>query len=223
MTAISKSTFQFLKDLKKNNNRDWFNDNKSLYIKSKENVEAFMESLIPKVARFDPEIADMEAKNSVFRIYRDVRFSKDKSPYKTHFGAHLIAGGRKNEMEKAGYYIHLEPGRKSILAGGAWRPPSNWIKAIRQEISYNADEFKKILNGKSFKSYFGEMQGEKLKTAPKDYPKDHPEIELLKYKDFLAVHELSDQLVLSDDLINHTAKVFKAMQPFDNFLNRSKD
>ena len=216
---ISKKTFQFLKDLKKNNDRDWFKANKSRHDEAKADFEAFLGKLIPALAKFDNSIASLEPKKCIFRIYRDTRFSKDKTPYKTNLGAHLLAGGRKTEHGRAGYYIHLEPG-KSILAGGAYLPPAPWIKAIRQEIDYNAKDLKKILNSKSFKEYFGSIEGEKLKTAPKGYPKDHPEIELLKHKSLLAVHNLTDKQVLSDDFLKHTLKVFKTLKPFDDFLNR---
>jgi uncharacterized protein (TIGR02453 family) len=137
-------------------------------------------------------------------------------------GAHLIAGGRKSEHSRAGYYIHLEPG-KTILAGGAYLPPGPWVKNIRQEINYHAADLKKILGSKSFKEYFGEMQGEKLKTAPRDFPKDHPEIELLKHKSFLAVNNVEDKMATSNDFLEHCSKVFKALYPFDEFLNRASD
>lgn len=219
---ISKNTFKFLKALKANNNRDWFNANKADYQKSKTEFESFIDGLIPEIAKFDKGIAGLEGKKCVFRIYRDTRFSKDKSPYKTNLGGHMLAGGRKNEHSSAGYYIHLEPGN-SFLAGGAYLPPGPWIKAIRQEIDYNAKEFKAILNHKDFKEYFGEMEGERLKTAPRDYPKDHPEIELLKYKSFLAVHRMDDAMVASDQFHDHAVKVFQALHPFGSFLNRSQE
>lgn len=223
MQTISKNTFDFLKNLKKNNNRDWFNANKDKYEKSKNEFIEFVDELILQIAKFDSSIAHHQAKDCVFRIYRDVRFSKDKSPYKTHFGAHISAAPNKKEIHsRAGYYIHLEPGA-SMLAGGAYMPESNWLKAIRQEIDYETKEFKKILNAKPFKEYFGEMEGEKLVNAPKEYPKDHPEIELLKHKSFLATHFVKDKDVLATNFITHSSKVFKALYPFDSFLNRAMD
>lgn len=221
MKKINKATLQFLKDLKSNNTREWFNDNKTKYEEAKKNFEEFIDALIMVIAVFDPSIGHQTAKNATFRIYRDVRFSEDKSPYKTNFGAHFTSAHKKSEMHsRAGYYIHLEPGQ-SMLAGGAYMPQGDWLKGIREEISYNADELKEIINEKSFKEYFGEMEGEKLKTAPRDYPKDHPEIELLKYKSFLAVNRCSDKQVLSDDFFKHSIDVCKALYPFDQFLNRS--
>ena len=148
MTAISKDTYSFLKDLAANNDRDWFNDNKKRYEAAKQNFEGFIGELIKNISAFDPLIADVSPKKAIFRIYRDTRFSKDKSPYKTNIGAHLVAFSNKPH-DRAGYYIHLEPG-KSMIAGGAYLPPGPWVKAIRQEIAYNANEFKAILNNADF-------------------------------------------------------------------------
>lgn len=219
MTSIQKSTLLFLKNLSKNNNKDWFNEHKAEYEAAKENFTAFVEALLPRLASFDQEIVGIDAKKCVFRIYRDVRFSKDKTPFQTHFGAHIVGGGRKNEHGRAGYYIKLEPG-KSILAGGAHLPPGAWMKSIRAEIASNAKDLKQIIQSPDFVKYFNSITGEKLKSAPRDYPKDHPEIELLKYKSLLAVHELKDSDVSSKDFLGHSAKVFKALYPFDQFLNR---
>ena len=220
MSNISKKTLDFIKDLKKNNNREWFNENKARYTAAREEFVDFVTALIPQLAKFDPKVADQDPKKSVFRIYRDTRFSKDKTPYKTNLGGHVLPGGKSNVHSAAGYYIHLEPGN-CFLAGGAYLPPGPWISAIRQEIDFNAKEFKKILNGKKFKEYFGEIEGDKLKTAPKGYPKDHPEIELLRYKSLLAVHRMSDKQVLAPDFLKHATGVFKVLYPFDAFLNRA--
>ncbi|XOV93640.1 MAG: DUF2461 domain-containing protein [Bacteroidota bacterium] len=223
MPKITQSTFQFLTDLKKNNDRDWFHGHKKVYEKAKQEFTEFIDALIIEIAKFDKEVAHFTAKETIFRIHRDVRFSKDKSPYKTHMGAHITSAPKKSEIHtRAGYYIHLEPGG-SMLAGGAYLPESGWLKAIRQEISYNADSLKKIINGPDFKKYFGEIEGEKLKTAPKDYPKDHPEIDLLKHKSFLATHQCTNAEVLSDDFLSHCTKVFQALYPFDQFLNQASD
>ena len=223
MASISKGTLQFLKDLKKNNDRDWFKTNKPRYEQAKEEFEIFIDALIKEISKFDKSVSHHKAKDCVFRIYRDVRFSKDKSPYKTHFGAHITSASKKSEIHsRAGYYIHLGTG-ESMLAGGAYLPESEWLKAIRQEIHYNSKEFKKILNSAGFKKFFGTMEGEKLKTTPKDYSADHPEIELLKHKSFLATHMLKDNDVLAGNFLKHAATVFKALYPFDQFLNRAMD
>jgi len=219
---LTQPTFQFLKTLKKNNDRDWFKDHKKDYEKAKKEFTDFMDALIFKIAKFDKEISHFSAKDTIFRIYRDVRFSKDKSPYKTHFGAHVTSAPKRSEIHtRAGYYIHVEPGG-TMLAGGAYLPEGGWLKAIRQEIHYNADSLKEIINDPNFKKYFT-MEGEKLKTAPRDYPKDHPEIELLKHKSFLAVHRCEDQEVLSDNFLKHCTQAFKALYPFDQFLNQAQE
>ncbi len=223
MAKIHPSTFQFLQELKENNDRDWFNDNKPRYKKARENFLDFTRELLLQIAAFDPAIAHHEAKDCIFRIYRDIRFSNDKSPYKTNFGAHVTSAAKKSEVHtRAGYYVHLEPGG-SFLAGGAYGPTGPWLKAIRQEIVYNPDEFKGILNRPDFKQYFGELKGEKLKTSPRDYPNDHPEIELLRHKSFLAMHDCPDEQVLADDFVQYCGGVFQALKPFDDFLNRSMD
>ena len=219
--SISPSTIKFLKDLGKNNDRDWFQANKPRYEQARDEFVGFVGDLVSRIAKYDPEISKVDPKKAVFRIYRDTRFSKDKRPYKTNIGAHLVAYASKPH-DRAGYYIHIEPDN-CFLAGGAYMPPGPWMKAIRQEIAYNADDFRKVLNSKSFKQYFGEMEGEQLKTAPRDYPKDHAEIELLKYKSFLAVHKLKDSDVTKADFGKHCATVFKALKPFDDFLNRALD
>jgi len=224
MAKLTQSTLDFLKELKENNNREWFNANKKAYEKIKIEFEEFVDSLILKITQFDPTIGHHTAKECVFRIYRDVRFSNDKSPYKTHFGAYISAATGKSDIHSyAGYYFHIEPSGESMLAGGAYMPQGPWLKGIRKEISYNGEEFKKILSNESFRKVFGELEGEKLKKPPKDYPADHPEIELLKLKSFLAVHKCTDKDVLSGNFLEHTAEVFKTLYPLNHFLNEARD
>ncbi len=216
---ISRHTFQFLKDLKANNDREWFEANRSRYEQTRSEFTQFIDELIKGIAKFDPSISQHKGKDCIFRIYRDVRFSKDKSPYKTNLGAHVTSAASKSEIHsRAGYYIQLSPG-DSFLAGGAYLPQGLWLKAIRQEIDYNAGKLKAILKNKNFKQHFGQIEGEKLKKAPRGYPVDHPEIELLKFKSFLAVSRCSDKDVLSGIFLSHCVKVFKALYPFDRFLN----
>lgn len=216
---ITDKTFKFLKELKANNNRDWFNAHKPGFEEVKGEFESFIAELIARIAAFDPPIAQLVPKKCIFRIYRDTRFSKNKSPYKTNFGAHLVAYAEKPH-DRAGYYVHLQPGN-SFLAGGAHLPPAPWLSAIRQAIDSRGEKFKKIINGEGFKKYFGEMEGEKLKTRPKDYPGDHPHLELLRYKSFLAVHKVSDREVVAENFPEHAAVVFEALKPFDDFLNEA--
>ena len=163
---IEKETFDFLKDLRKNNNRDWFKSHKQRYETAKDNVEQFIDQLISKISKFDPSISHHTGKSAMFRIYRDVRFSKDKSPYKTHFGAHVTGALKKSEIHsRAGYYIHISPG-DTMLAGGAYMPQGPWLKRIRAQIAADPKAFKKVFNAKAFKNYFGTFEGCLLYTSP---------------------------------------------------------
>lgn len=221
MATVSPDTFKFLKDLAKNNNKEWFTANKKRYDTAKADFELFVTELIQQVAKFDPAIGTLDAKKCIFRIYRDTRFSKDKTPYKINMGANFSVSPSKIH-DHAGYYLHIEPG-KSFLAGGAYEPQTPWINKIRQEIDYNTKDFKKLITAASFKKNFGEIKGEKLKTAPKGFPKDHPELSLLQYKSFLLVHNCDDKLVQSDGFMKHLTEVYKSMKPFNDFLNRAAD
>ncbi|MFK7849183.1 MAG: DUF2461 domain-containing protein [Rhodothermales bacterium] len=216
---MSKDTFKFLKELGQHNDRDWFKANKARYDEIKDIFVHFMAEMIERIAGFDPSVEGLDAKKCIMRIHRDIRFSKDKTPYNLHIGGHIVGGGRTNEHGRAGYYVRLEAG-KSILAGGAHLPPSSWMTAIRKEIDENADDLRAILNDQTFKKYFGELEGEQLKTAPRGYPKDHPEIDLLRYKSLLAVHNCTNKQVLDAGFADYAFDVFQAMHPFDAFLNR---
>ncbi|MFC2137060.1 DUF2461 domain-containing protein [Bacteroidota bacterium] len=215
---ISKEIFDFLKELKSNNNRGWFNENKTKYQKLKKEWENFVNAFIPEVASIDNSIGVIEPKDCIFRIYRDVRFSKDKSPYKTNFSSFFVKGGKKSGF--AGYYIHLEPG-SSFIGGGIHMPPGNILKAIRTEIFDFTDEFKQIINNQEFKSYFSELDAEKLKTAPRDFPGDFKDIELLKFKSYTIGKLVSEQEIISNTFPNELKKAFKIMSPFILFLNRA--
>ena len=210
----------FLRQLKENNNRDWFNENKALYEEAREVILIFINSLIAEVSLFDRQVSELEAKNTLFRIYRDVRFSKDKTPYKTAFGSYIAQGGRKSL--KAGYYLHIEPGA-SFLAGGMHTPPKEQLEKLRQEILYNVDEYKSIISTQDFIHNFETVKGEKLKRPPKGFPADFPDIELLKHKDFIVVHNISDDMILSEDFLQDATTLFKKMKPFNDFLNRALD
>jgi uncharacterized protein (TIGR02453 family) len=218
MGTIKKSTLDFLTAIKCNNNRDWFIENRPRYLEAKENFESFVQEIINNLIVIEPIMKGLEVKSCVYRLNRDIRFSKDKSPYKSHLGAFIVRGGKKNGDKFAGYYFHIEPG-KSILAGGAYMPPSPWLSAIREKISEEPDELIKIINSKDFKKYFGKIDGEKLKTAPKGYPSDHLHIDLLKFKSYLVVNEVSDKLVLSNEYFDLVLNVFKAMKPLNDYLN----
>ena len=217
MPQINKSTLTFLSGLKLNNEREWFNSNRSRYEEARKNFEAFVQAVIGEIVKFDPIYKGLEAKSCIFRINRDTRFSHDKSVYKTNFGAFMVRGGKKNGDRFPGYYFHIEPG-SSFAAGGAYVPPTPWLNAIREKIEENADELIRVINNKEFKKYFGTLDGEKLKTAPKGYPRDHPYIELLKMKSFLAYRSISDRELTSEGCFDLVVSAFRAMKPLHDFL-----
>lgn len=215
-TSLSPKVFEFLKNLDHHNNREWFTENKNLYTESQENIVVFLEDLIKSMSEFDPELGKIDAKKSLFRIYRDTRFSKDKTPYKTNFGASL---GMGKGSQKAGYYLHLEPG-KSFIAGGIYMPESSVLRTLRKEISLYGQEFLNILNDKEFKRYFPELdQDDKLKKVPQGFEKEDPMAEHLKLKSFIAVYNLKDDEILSREAVKNMSRIFKAMKPLNDFLN----
>lgn len=214
---LHKSTIDFLKKLKKNNNRDWFNANKKLYEDARYDFEIFVFELIQKIAEFDESASGLEPKNCIFRIYKDVRFSKDKSPYKTNMGAFICKGGRKNNA--AGYYIHLSPG-ECFLAGGLYMPMPDKLLDVRTRVASNYKAFVKIVQDKEFKKYYGELwQGDKLKTSPKGFDKEHPAMEYLKLKSFIGDHITNEEKALGKNYLDYCAKVFKAAKSLNAFLN----
>ncbi len=212
---IEKSTFQFLKDLERNNNREWFNDHKKTYQQAQQNFIFFINELISSLTQIEPDWQGLTAKDCIFRIYRDIRFSKNKQPYKDHFGAHIAKGGRKSSGP--GYYIQIKPSG-SLLAGGIFNPDSQQLKAIRQEIDYSSKEFLKIVESKRFKAYFGKLKGDQLKTKPKGYEKDHQMIKYLRYKSFLMMYELEDEEIFERNLIFKLLRISEEMQPFNRFI-----
>ena len=214
-SKIEASTLNFLKKLSKNNNREWFTENKDQYITAQQNVLNVVETLIEKIGEFDEEILKIDPKKSLFRIYRDVRFSKDKSPYKTNFGAGL-GMGKGNKI--SGYYLHVEPG-KSFLAGGVYQPETSVLKEIRKEISMNAKEFLEILVRDDFRNNFRGLSVEgKLKRVPNGFEKDDPMAEFLKLKNFIVVHPISDDALMGENVTKNIAKIFKSMKPLNDFL-----
>jgi uncharacterized protein (TIGR02453 family) len=208
----------FLRKLKTNNQREWFQSNKPDYEKARKQFEALLNSLIPEIRKFDPSIGTLTAKECVFRINRDIRFSADKSPYKTNMGAYISQGGRKGEM--AGYYIHIDPDQ-SFAAGGLYMPQPVVLKKVRDEVYFNAGEFKSIIHKPSFVNVFGELDGDKLTRPPKGYPADFPDIELLKYKSFTVSHMLDEKTLMSDGLVKDVAAIFLEMHPLIRFLNNA--
>ncbi len=216
---LQQKTLDFLSGLHDNNNREWFEVNRKSYEAAKKDVEQVVNQLISGASAFDQSLVGLEAKSVMFRIFKDVRFSKDKSPYKNNLGA-WMAGGGKNSMG-AGYYLHIQPGDQSFLAGGSYMPPANVLKAIRDAIDYDHEGLNDILSQKDFVKNFGKLEGETLKTAPKGYEKDHPAIDLLKHKSFVVSHKVSDKELVSPGFVANAVGIFKSMYPLTTFLNRA--
>jgi uncharacterized protein (TIGR02453 family) len=216
---ITAQILDFLGDIKKNNNRDWFHSQKSRYNQCRDGFSHFIEIIIHEVSRFDSSIKGQLPKDCIFRINRDIRFSKDKSPYKTNMGAFITPGGRNGGF--AGYYLHLEPGA-SMIAGGIYMPPSPTLKTIRQEIHDNLEEFEEIIKDETFIRFFGtELYGEKLKTKPKGFDENFRGLEYLKYKHYTVSSYKTDSEIVSENLVNDVIEVFKAMYPFNRFINHA--
>jgi uncharacterized protein (TIGR02453 family) len=210
---------KFLKDITKNNNREWFEKNKPRYLEAKLSFEDFLEGLHKEFLKFDESLVGLNPRKLGFRIYRDVRFSKDKRPYKTNMGAGFSPGGKM--MQEPGYYIHIEPG-KSFVAGGMYMPTPENLAKIRQEIDYNSKAFLKILNDKTFKKFFEGLDDfDKLKTMPKGYPKDHPQIELLKHKSFIVSHSFSDKEVSDKKFIASIGAAARNIKKLNDFLSQA--
>ncbi len=212
--VIQKSGFNFLQKLKKNNNRDWFNAHKTSYQQELEQVEIFAEALLRELNRHD-EIETLSGKKSLHRIYRDIRFSTDKTPYKANWSGYFK---RATKYRRGGYYFHLETGN-SYIAGGFWAPNAEDLKRVRDDIAFDATPLRKILKSKSFTSTFGVLQGEQLKTAPKGFEAGHEAIDLLRYKQFLLIRRFTDKEVLSDSFLKEANQTFKNMRPFFNYMS----
>ncbi|MEP7110399.1 MAG: DUF2461 domain-containing protein [Ferruginibacter sp.] len=217
---LQLTTINFLKDLQRNNNKAWFEENRKIYEAAKEDLQSMVADLIPAIAIFDEPIGSLAVKDCTFRINRDVRFSKDKSPYKNNMAAYFSRGGKKASV--AGYYFHCEPG-KSYAAGGFYSPMPKELAKIRQEIDYSFNEWKTIITNKTFKKYFPEgVYGIALLVRPpKGYDENNPAIEYLKMKHFIVSKPFSDAELQSKKLVKDVAKVFETMKPMIDFLNRA--
>jgi uncharacterized protein (TIGR02453 family) len=213
---LNHSIYEFLLELRENNSREWFQANRNKYEQAKKDFELFVALQIERVKDIDPKLSGLRAKDCIFRIFRDVRFSEDKRPYKAHFGAFLSKQGRKSEY--AGYYIHVEP-EGSFIGGGCYHPASPALKAIRKEIYHNPLDFKEIITRDEFTSHFPKLYGEKLKTAPRGYPKDFEHIDLLNFKNYAVVKNISDKTLLSEEFSNEILKSFTSLQPLNAYLN----
>lgn len=219
---LQPATIKFLKDLQKNNNKPWFDEHRKIYEAAKADFAGFIQKVIDKHGKKDPSIKNLVAKDCMFRINRDIRFSKDKSPYKNNFGASINKGG-KQSVSSAGYYFHLQPGR-SFAGGGIWMPPADDLKKVRQEIDYNFADFKKIIGSRKFKSVYGDLSHEaefKLSRIPKGYEPANPAAEYLKLKSYITMISLKDTDLGSPDLVKKTVDAFAALQPLAEFVNRA--
>ena len=215
-----ETTLHFLKKLKNNNNREWFDSNKTEYLASKEIFEEFVSELIKGINKFDKKVSlDLKPKDCTFRIYKDVRFSKDKTPYKNNMSASINPGGKKSNIP--GYYFHLEP-EACFLAGGVYMPMPDDLKAIRQEIDYNPLPLINVLKSASFKKEFNGLDEEdKLKNPPKGFNKDHAHSEILKNKHFIVSRKFENKVILKKEGLSKTLDSFKAMYPFLDYLRKA--
>ncbi len=215
-TALTASTFQFLRDLVDNNNREWFHANRPRYDAAKVEFIGFVEQVLAGVCATE-SLPNTGVKDCIFRINRDIRFSKDKAPYKKNFAAAIGPGGRHSG--RIDYYIHLQPNNESFLGAGMWQPTPAQLAKFRQEIDYNAPHLKSIIDAASFRAYFPEAAGEVLKTTPKGYAADHPDIDLLKRKELFFMHRYTDSEVLSAGFAQEVVHGCTLIKPYIDFLN----
>lgn len=213
--SITKSTFQYLQDLKNNNTREWFHANKKRYEIVKSDFEETIKELIGSIGEFE-NMTGVEVKHCNYRIARDVRFTHDKAPYKSWLSASFSEGGRKSG--RVDYYLHIQE-NESFLGGGMWAATPEQLAKLRQEIDYNAQELKTIIYNPAFVKVFGDIQGEFVKSSPKGYSKDHPEIELLRYKQMFFMHKFTKEEVCASDFVRKVTETAKALKPFLDYLN----
>lgn len=212
--------FQFLKELSANNNREWFNAHREQYETARNEFENLLTVLISHISLFDESIRGIEAKDCTYRIYRDTRFSGDKTPYKNHFGGYINAKGKKSDH--CGYYVHIQPDG-CLLAGGSYCPSPPLLKALRQAVYDNIEEFQGIVEDPSFKQYFPSVGENFLKTAPKGFPKDYPHLKYLQCKEYTVYCSQPDSFFLAPDLFDRTDEIFKQLKRFSDFVNFTID
>lgn len=220
---LTKESLQFLDDLKANNNRDWFQDNKKRYEIFKKDYHQLVSDFLDVMKPLDPSLELLEVKNCTFRINRDIRFSKDKSPYKAHLGI-WISGGTKG-LNRAGYYVHIEKGA-SFIAGGFYSPEPDDLKKVRKEIAFFHEDLEEILGTKNFKKEFGNLdinENNSLKNPPRGYEKEHPAIEFLKLKSFIATQKYDIKEVTQKDFVAKMSQKLIALKPLNDFINRALD
>ena len=217
---LHKDTFKFLKDLKKNNNKAWLDSHRVEYEVTRKVFIEFVDELLIELKKINPLIDVEKGRDCVFRINRDIRFAKDKSPYKNNYGAGFSKGGKKSPWP--GFYFHIEPNGNNYIGGGLWQPEKEFLQKVRQEIDYNFSDFKKIINKPSFKKTFPILiDDDKLKTAPKGYEITNPAIEYLKFKNFVTGVSFKDTEVLDKNFIKKVLIVYKELNPLINFLSQA--
>lgn len=215
-STLTVATLDFLRDLAQNNQRDWFHANRKRYEAAKKEFEVLTGQVLQQLTLLEP-LPNTEVKDCIFRINRDVRFSKDKSPYKLNFAAAIGPGGRHSG--RIDYYLHVQPGGESFLGAGMWNPTPAQLTKFRQEIDYNAAELKQIIEAEEFRTYFPEIWGEVMKTSPKGYSADHPEIQLLRRKQLFFMHRFTDSEVLEPGFAAEVVKACRLVKPYCDFLN----
>ena len=218
---MTKEALLFLKDLIANNNTEWMHANKKRYENYKKDYHQYIAEILAEIKPLDKSLEPLEVKNCTFRINRDIRFSKDKSPYKTNMGVWFSQN--KNRKNSPGYYIHFEKGN-SFIAGGVWCPEPDELKKIRKEIEFFHDDLEKIVNDKTFKKEFVALSREEnnvLKNAPKGFEPTHPAIEFLKLKSFTASQRIDDKLFTEPDFSKKIAQKLITLKPMNDFLNRA--
>lgn len=213
-------TLEFLRELRKNNNRVWFHENKDRFDTLRSAFAEHVEQLIQRIALFDPDIAGVAAKDCIYRIYRDIRFSPNKLPYKTYFSAYIAQGGRKSE--RAGYYLHIEP-ENCLLSGGVWCPPPRLLKMLRQAVHDHVEEFTSIVENPDFLASYPSFEGEVLQRVPQPFTKDFVRPDLLKRKDYVVIGRKDESFFIQPDWLEQTAGEFQKLLPFGRFLNYTVD
>lgn len=215
MVSVKSENLDFLKELEANNNREWFTKHKKRYEKNLSDIILFADALLAKMNEHDV-LETPSGKKSLFRIYRDVRFSKDKSPYKTHWSGSFK---RATQLRRGGYYFHIQPGNQSFIGGGFWNPDKEDLQRIREEIAADPTEMQDILANADFIKTFGSLRGEQLKTAPKGFDKEHPAIDLLRYKQFIFGRNFTDKEVIQPNFLDQVNQTFRTMRPFFDYMS----
>jgi uncharacterized protein (TIGR02453 family) len=211
-----KATLNFLRDLRENNNKPWFDSHRETYEQARDAFESLVEDLISEVSSFQ-DLKGIIARDCIFRINRDIRFSRDKRPYKWHMSAEIAPGGRRSG--NLGYYIHISPDDESLIAGGLYTPTTAQLTRFREAIARDVGPLRQVTRDRKFTRYFGSIEGDRLRTAPQGYSREHPEIDLLRLKQVMVVHRLTDKQVLARNLPTRAVQVMKAIKPFNEYLN----